>query len=55
MRAAGRAVLMELLPVTVSPTARGELEQELCRLCSEVWTLVGQARAEDALVEGGRR
>ena len=48
-----RASLVELVSVSASPVERAELETELYRLCSEVWTLVGQARAEDELVGGG--
>lgn len=48
-----RAILVELVSVSASPVERAELETELYRLCSEVWTLVGQARAEDELVGGG--
>jgi hypothetical protein len=47
-----RALLVELVSVSASPAERAEQEEELYRLCSEVWTLVGQARAEDDLVGG---
>jgi len=42
-----RALLVELTSAGASPAESEELEGELYRLCSEVWALVGQARAEE--------
>lgn len=45
-----RAALVEL--ARASPTEEPVLAAELHRLCSEVWTLVGQERAESRLLDG---
>lgn len=46
-----RALVVELVAPTLSPTERPVLAAELHRLCSGAWTLVAQERAETALLD----
>lgn len=46
-----RAVAIELMSPTLSATDRPVLTAELYRWCSGAWTLVGQERAEDRLLD----
>ena len=46
-----RALVIELIAPTLSPTERPVLAAELFDLCSGAWTLVGQERAESRLLD----
>lgn len=47
-----RALFIELTAPGITDSEKSTLSAELYRICGEVWTLVGQERAQRELIDG---